>query len=149
LILERCYDVRTCWFVCKKIWDEISEDNAPDFVPDVWGEYWIGVYENDELSGMYRIHQLNGVTYQLHALMIERANAKESGRMILRWCADNIEDMQKIIAEIPVIYPNVYHFALGQGLQDEGLNRASFLKRGEIHDAHRLGITRGEIWEQR
>lgn len=151
MIIERLYDVQVCRAVCEKIWDEISEDDAPKFYPDVVHECWLGIYEedadnNEKLSGIYRIHELNGVTWQIHALMIDRENAKESGRLALQWCYDF--GVQKLIAEIPVIYPNVYHFTKHQGFQDEGINRKSFKKNGEIVDCYRLGITREEIWQQ-
>lgn len=143
---ERIYDVQICMAVMSSMWDEISEENAPEFIPDVIFEYWVGIY-NDGLVGVYRIHQVTSVCFQIHAFMIDRTH-KESGKIILKWCVHNIEDMQKLIAEIPVIYPNVYGFTKKQGFVDEGINRKSFTKDGEIHDQHRLGITRGEIWQQ-
>lgn len=129
-----------------KMWDEISEDDAPQFHPDVINEYWVGIYSDEGLAGIYRIHQVTSVCFQIHAFMMDRTQ-KESGLTIEKWCLDNIEDMQKLIAEIPVIYPNVYHFTKSQGFQDEGINRHSFTKNGEVHDVHRLGITREELWE--
>ena len=52
--------------------------------------------------------------------------------------------INKLIAEIPVWYPDVYHFSLKNGLTDEGINRSSILKNGEFIDQHRLGITKEE-----
>ena len=143
---ERIYDVQVCMAVMASMWKEISEDDAPEFIPDVINEYWIGIYA-EGLAGIYRIHQITSVCYQIHAFMIDRTQ-KESGVIILKWCVDNIEDMQKLIAEIPVIYPNVYGFTKNQGFRDEGINRHSFTKNGKIHDQHRLGITRDEIWQR-
>ena len=143
---ERIYDVQICMAVISSLWNEISEDDAPEFIPDVINEYWVSIYA-EGLAGIYRIHQITSVCYQIHAFMIDRTQ-KESGVIILKWCVDNIEDMQKLIAEIPVIYPNVYGFTKNQGFQDEGINRHSFTKNGKIHDQHRLGITRDEIWQR-
>lgn len=143
--LERIYDVAVCRAVVDHLWDDVSEDGAEHFFPDVISEYWIGVYE-DGLSGMYRIHPLNGTTWQIHALMVKRENSKLSGRMILEWCYN--EGIEKLIAEIPVIYENVYKFTKGQGFIDEGINRKSFKKNGEIVDCYRLGITQEEICQQ-
>lgn len=140
---RRLYDVQVCMAVMASMWDEISEDGAPEYVPDVIREYWVGIYA-EGLIGMYRIHQLTSVCYQIHAFMIDRSQ-KASGRVILKWCLDNIDDMKKLIAEIPVIYPNVYHYTKKQGFVDEGTNRQSFTKNGQICDTHRLGITREEI----
>lgn len=145
--LERLYDVALCQEVVHDLWDTVSEDGVEQpYWPDVVNEYWIGIYE-DGLSGIYRIHAINGVTWQIHALMIERTNAKKSGKAILEWFY-NMNIGHKLIAEIPVIYPNVYHFTKNQGFKDEGVSRASFLKNGNIVDQNRLGITREEIWQQ-
>lgn len=142
---ERIYDVGICLGVMDSMWDEISEDGVETFQPDVLNEYWVGIFSDEGLVGIYRIHQVFNVCFQIHAFMMDRAQ-KESGKVILRWCVENIEEMQKLIAEIPVIYPNVHRFTLNQGFVDEGTNRSSFTKNGELHDVHRLGITRGEIW---
>ncbi len=145
--LERLFDTNICRQVVHDLWDCVSDDGAQQpFLPDVDNEYWIGIYE-DGLSGIYRIHAINQVTWQIHALMIDRTHAKESGKRILEWFYnENIG--HKLIAEIPVIYPNVYHFTKKQGLKDEGVNRESFMKNGKIVDTYRLGITREEIWQQ-
>ena len=144
--LERLYDVQICRAVVGQLWDEVSEDDAEPFWPDVVNEFWIGIYE-DGLSGIYRIHAINGVTWQIHALMIDRTHSKESGKKILEWFYDEGIGY-KLIAEIPVIYPNVYHFTKNQGFTDEGINRLSFMKDGKLVDTHRLGMTREEIWQQ-
>lgn len=145
--LERLYDVALCQEFVHDLWDSVSEDGVEQpYWPDVVNEYWIGIYE-DGLSGIYRIHAINGVTWQIHAFMVERTNAKESGKAILEWFY-NMNIGNKLIAEIPEIYPNVYHFTKNQGFKDEGVNRASFLKNGNIVDQKRLGITREEIWFQ-
>lgn len=130
--------------IVTRLWDDISEDNAPPFVPDVINEYWVGIFSDGRLAGCYRIHQVTSVCYQIHAFMIDRAD-KSSGMVVLKWAVENIEDMQKLIADIPACYPNVYHFTKKQGFSDEGINRQSFTKNGKIHDMHRLGVTREEI----
>ena len=145
--LERLYDVQLCQAVVHELWDDVSEDGAKQpFWPDVVNEFWIGIFE-DRLSGIYRIHAINGVTWQIHALMVDRTNSKESGKRILEWFYN--EDIgHKLIAEIPVIYEHVYHFTKKQGFKDEGVNRKSFMKNGELVDTYRLGITREEICQQ-
>lgn len=146
LTAERIYDVQICMAVMGNMWDEISEDDAPVYHPDVINEYWVGIYD-DGLIGIYRIHPLNSICFQIHAFMMDRTK-KESGKVILQWCVHNIEDMQKLIAEIPVIYQNVYYYTKKQGFKDEGINRKSFMKNDKLHDQYRLGITRSEIWSQ-
>ena len=52
---------------------------------------------------------------------------------------------EKLNAEIPFIYPEVYHFTKNFGFQDEGINRLSISKNGLLVDQWRLGITRQEV----
>lgn len=145
LIPQRTLDVGLCMDVMHAMWDEISEDGVDEFFPDVINEHWVQMEE----IGLYRLHQLNAVTYQIHAFILpeHRDKAKESGVAILKWCLDNL-DFNKLIAEIPMKYPNVYHFTKHQRFKDEGINRGSFLKDGKIWDTWRLGLLKEEIWFQ-
>ena len=52
---------------------------------------------------------------------------------------------QKLVAQVPVIYPNVIKFTEMAGFQQEGTNRASYRKNGALYDQIWLGITRDEI----
>lgn len=133
--------------IFNRMFDEVSEDDIESYVPDVVNEYWVALAEEETIIGLYRLHQLNAITYQIHALILSEhreRHAKESGRIILQWCLDNL-DFHKLVAEIPELYRNVYHFTKGQGFQDEGINRESFRKNGKIHNAYRLGMTRKEV----
>ena len=142
---ERTLDYGLAISVIDRVFDEISEDGIDLYVPDVVNEHWIALYK-DQLIGMYRIHQVNAITYQIHAFILPefRCHSKESGEVILKWCLDNL-DFNKLIAEIPAKYENVLNFTRHQGFKDEGINRESFLKDGKIWDTYRLGITRKEI----
>ena len=131
----------------KQLFSEISEDGIDSYIPDVISEYWVLITDK-ELVGAYRIHQVNAITYQIHAFILpdQREHAKESGRLILEWCLEHLE-FNKLIAEIPKKYMNVLNFTRHQGFKDEGINRKSFLKDGKIWDTYRLGQTRKEIEE--
>lgn len=137
-------------FENEQLWDEISEDGVESYIPDVINEFWVALTD-DKLIGFYRIHALNTITYQIHAFILpefRKKYAKQSGELILHWCLDMLE-FNKLVAEIPFKYENVYRFTKSMGFKDEGINRQSFLKDGKIWDAHRLGITREEItWYQ-
>lgn len=142
----RTLDVGLCMDIMRSMWDDISEDGAEEYYPDVVGEYWVQMF-TDETIGLYRLHRLNAITYQIHAFILPKHrenHANESGKMILQWCRDNLE-FNKLVAEIPFKYENVYRFTLAQGFRDEGVNRESFLKNGKIWDQWRLGLLRSEI----
>ena len=146
LSASRTLDFGLAIDVVNQVFDEISEDGVDTYLPDVVNEHWVALYHG-ECIGMYRVHQVNGVTYQIHSFILKEHRkqwAKESGRTILEWCLDNLE-FNKLIAEIPAKYQNVLNFTRHQGFQDEGINRQSFLKDGKIWDTYRLGMTREEI----
>ena len=147
---ERTLDYGIVIQIISQMFDNICEDGVSAYIPDVVNENWVLLYE-DELIGMYRIHQLNAITHQIHAFILpdkRKEHAKESGSVILDWCLENM-DFKKLIAEIPTKYMNVYHFTKSQGFKDEGVNRMSFLKDNKIWDTYRLGMTREEVvWSQ-
>lgn len=134
-----------------EMWARISEDDNDIevfTVPISEGILWLGVYTDDGLIGLFYIHDINFTTVQLHAHILEpyrKQYAKEAGRLVIAYFANEMSDrINKLIAEIPVCYPDVYHFSLNNGLKDEGINRQSTLKNGEYMDQHRLGITKEE-----
>lgn len=145
---ERTLDYGLAIHVINQMFDNICEDEVSAYIPDVVNENWV-VLSDNELIGLYRLHQLGSVTHQIHAMILpdkRKEYAKESGRVILQWCLDNL-DFKKLIAEIPAKYMNVYHFTKGQGFKDEGINRMSFMKDGELWDKYNLGMTRQEVEE--
>jgi len=150
--LERIQDIEVIRQVLTdpEMWDRIREDDneLENFnVPETDELLWLGVY-TDELIGLFFIHDMNHTTVQLHAHILEpfrKQYAKEAGRLVIAYFAYEMSDrINKLVAEIPVCYPDVYHFSLNNGLKDEGINRQSILKNGEYMDQHRLGITKEE-----
>lgn len=140
------------------IWDRISEggQTKESFAFINKSEYlWFGLYEEDLLIGMFFLHPLNTTTLQLHIHILEkyrRRYAYESGAVIINWFVEKCSDsFNKLVAEIPIIYPDVYHYTKKFGFIDEGINRESYMKNNIIYGQYRLGITRKEalLWEQR
>lgn len=134
-----------------EMWCRISEDgqSREDFKVLDKDEYlWIGVYAEGTFIGIYFFHPLNYTTLQIHAHILRdfRADyAKLAGREIVKYFANDLpKNWQKLVAEIPTIYKNVYHYTKNQGFTDEGINRKSYTKNGQIIDQYRLGMTRDE-----
>ena len=143
-MIQRTFDIALCFGVMNEMFDDIFEDNAEPATPDVMNEYWMCVYQDIDLIGIYRLHQLNGITYQIHAMIRPKyRHIKTHGAEILKWCLENLE-FEKLVAEIPEIYPNVYHYCK-KWSKDEGINRSNFLKNGKIHHSYRLGVTKEEL----
>jgi len=144
----------------KAIWPTISEDGqqADKFVIDVEMPdfYYLAVIDDGVVIGIYVLHPFNGCTLEIHANILpvyRKEYAHESAQAVLKWIDKNIPDnFQKLIARIPVIYPNVYRFTMNHGFDDEGLLTKSCFKNGELHDLHLLGLQRsilkdGKQWD--
>lgn len=102
---------------------------------------------DDDAIGVWNLYPVNTVTLNIHCNILKshRKHGKEAGRLILEWFVNDCpKQYHKLNAEIPEVYPEVYHFTKGFGFQDEGINRKSIMKDGVLIDQYRLGTTRDE-----
>lgn len=136
-----------------EIYATIAEDgHERSLDPDLRDTLWLEMRDEHELVAVYQLERINGITAQIHANVLKKHRKKYSratGEAALQWVVENLPEINKIIAVVPVIYPNVKDFTCGFGFQVEGVNRQSYLKNGEIHDQWLLGITRAEIGENK
>lgn len=156
MILKICEDREYIASVLtdEEMWERISDDTqyVEDFLVDSIKANWMFIKFTtaDGPIGVYCLHPLNGTTWKIHAHILEPFREKyavEAGKAMMEWMAMNLpQSVLKINAEIPVIFKDVYKFALKHGFQDEGINRKSFRIHGEIVDQYRLGITREELY---
>ena len=156
MIVERTQDPELikCVFSNPQIFATVAEDgqSATDIEPDMNRNIWLVMKDGSDVVALYQVERLNGITAQIHANVLpqyRKIRSKETGRLALDWVMEHLPDIHKLIAVVPVIYPNVRDFTCSFGFREEGLNRESYLKNGEIHDQWILGITRPEIGEQR
>ena len=153
---ERTFNDRLVYSVITmpEIWSTIAEDgqNPDDFEPNCDSDCWLLMTEGSETIGLYNLHPHNSCTLEIHAHVIpEHRNrySRDTGRAALKWIMDHSPDMyQKVIAQVPDIYPNVRKFCELNGLILEGTNRESYRKNGVLLDQYLLGITRKEIEAQ-
>lgn len=133
------------------IWDTIAEDGQEPglFEVELEKNIFLAVNHNGVCLGIYILHVYNGCTLQIHANMLHKhrkAFATESGEKMLDWFRDEgPEKYQKLMAQIPAIYPHVYHFTINRGFKDEGLLIKAYRKKGELHDLHILGLERNTL----
>jgi hypothetical protein len=152
LIALRTFDFSLAYELANtpELFDAFTEDDSPEYMPDVVNEHWVIIYSPDGIAiGGYRIGHMLRKTVEIHAFILPefRADyAKESGRLILSWCLENL-DFEKMVTFIPQLYKNIYHFTKQQGFKEEGFNRSSFLKGGKMHGMYHMGITKAEIIE--
>jgi len=131
------------------IFARISEDGHISSDYDVcMTNCFMLIVDNGNVMGVWCLYPANRTTLNIHCNILEqyRKHGKEAARLILEWFVEESpEQYQKLNAEIPMIYPEVYHFTKNQGFQDEGINRLSISKKGQLVDQWRLGITRDEV----
>ena len=143
---ERIWDHRVVVQTISALWDEISEDNAPPYVPDIVNEYYVAIIDEETYIGMYRLHQLNSVLWEGHAFILteHRDRAVDSGDAIKKWIVDNLEGAKKVIANVPECFPNVIGFLKKMGFKEQGYNSDSYTKNG-IVGLYQLGMTVEEM----
>lgn len=114
-------------------------------------QYYLMIKMNDESVGVWWLHESSSSTLDIHCNILKqyRKPAKSAGQLIIEWFLNKAPiRYQKLNAEIPVIYPEVYHYTKNHGFVDEGINRKSICKNGTIVDQWRLGLTRTEAQAQ-
>ena len=134
----------------KEIFGRISEDghDLSEFeLPFDGTQCYMLIMIDDLIIGVWCLYPQNKSTMIIHCNILKpyRQHGKEAGRLLVEWFAEECPSQYfKLNAEIPVIYPDVYHFTKKFGFVDEGVNRASVLKYGKLVDQWRLGLTRDE-----
>lgn len=152
--IERTADSRLIRSVVThpSIYPYISDDYSPaasEYEPVITdGIYWLACLRGDDLCGLFMVHPWNGITYEIHTCLLPPFRgplAREATAAVLAWLFGQTP-CQKVVTQVPATHRTAYRLATDSGLKDEGLNRRSFMKHGELIDQHLLGITREE-WE--
>jgi len=124
------------------IFDTIAEDGVKDWkMPD--GPIYLCGYE-PELMGCFVLHKQSKATMEVHIQVLpefRKAYSAEFCDRVVEWAWENT-NAQKLVAQIPFLYPNVRDFALARGFKVEGVNSDSYLKDGVLCNQWYLGIRR-------
>ena len=147
---ERLWDYSIIVQTISAVWDEISEDNAPPYQPDMTGEIWVGLFADKQYIGMYRFNPHTSVLWEGHVFMLpnHRGHSIDGGLAIQGWLVDNIPTLRKMIVNIPECFPNVIEFVKKIGLKEQGYNSDSYTKDGVV-GMYQYGITFEEMkWQQ-
>ena len=133
-----------------EIFDRISEDGhtVDNFDIPFDGKHLYMMIMLDDLAvGVWCLYPANKSTMNIHCNILQdyRKHGMAASKLIIEWFLESCPKQYcKLNAEIPVIYKDVYHFSLNNGLIKEGINRKSILKNGELVDTYMLGITKQE-----
>lgn len=144
-----CYritDYQVALDLLREQWDLVSEDSSQIKVPDIVNEFWIGVSQNEECAGFFRVGAITTVCYECHVCI------RKGFRRIVdyclhafQWCLDHIPDLQKLICNVPAFKKGVCSLAILVGFEKQGENSAAFMKNGSLHTMIQFGITRSKM----
>ena len=127
-----------------ELFSRVSDDlcDYEHFMPPMDHAY-VACVEDGVIMGFFWLHADTSTTMQIHAnfLKAHRHRAQEGADKILDHVFNKI-GVLKLIAKIPVTFPDVYYFTKRQGFADEGCDRKSILKGGKLIDRYCLGLTR-------
>lgn len=148
VLVARCYDcdVVRAILTHPDIYDRIAEDGTPlreDFIPSMIGAAYVVGIVGAEPIGIVMYHPINVITWECHVQVLPEYRAefaKEFAQKAIQWAWDM--GVQKLVAQIPFLYPNVRDFGLNVGFEVEGINRKSYLKNGQLHDQWYMGLVR-------
>ena len=128
------------------IQDDISDDPTKGHaIQSLQNHEWIGVVDDDHLQGLFLLVSQNSISIEIHTCLLPtlRGNkAIEAGKLILDLIFKKYE---KVISWVPENNRKAKLMALRLGFEIEGINRASFLKNGKLHDQFLVGLTKGEF----
>ena len=152
IIAERTFDTKLIRSIMTNdvVWKTAAEDGQEkaDFMPYVQSDCWLKMMLGNTCVGLFVFERLNKILLDVHPAILPEYRGKvghQAGVEHLKWIYENEPACMKIVATIPVIYRHVKLYANMLGYRDEGINRASYMKNGRIHDQWMLGITREEI----
>lgn len=135
-----------------ELFERIAEDGQGDDyeTPFDGHQCYMMILKDDEAVGVWNLYPVNTVTLNIHCNLLKehRHLGIDASMLILEYfLTDCPKQYEKLNAEIPVIYPEVYYHTKKFGFVDEGINRKSIMKNSVLVDQWRLGITKDEVVE--
>lgn len=134
---------------------EMFERSSDDYTEKIYwdsmppGCSWLEcVKDGDRIGLAYaRFDSNSAINVHIHIPKIHRGRGtKAVGQEVLRWIVRNSPaSIHKINTKIPIIYQDVVRYAHSLGFRDEGIDRSSVMKNGELIDRICLGICFKEI----
>lgn len=132
-----------------KIWPHVSDGTGdrstwqPEASEVV---YWLVPYASKPL-GVFMVHPHSAVCFEVHTALLPLAYgelAAQAAKALIAWVFENTS-CRKLITAVPVYNRLARRFAIHAGMQEEGVNRKSFLRDNEMIDQVMLGITHEEF----
>lgn len=133
-----------------ELWSRVSDGVEFDRWEPPAGHEYLGCFDDDELCGFFWLHGDTSTSAWLHINILKQHRSKAVDFVCAFYQAAIQSEILKFNAKIPACYPDVYRFAKKCGFVDEGVDRQSIIKDGELVDRHILGMTKTEMqkWVQ-
>ena len=137
--IERIFDVKKCLDILTDdhMFESISEDGATfeDLKVDVIGNYWLGIYEGDDLIGVLLLRPIYSECFDIHIHILKehRKHGKRAGVAVINWCKENIPN-KTLHTNIPVFCKNVRYFVVSLGFKEAGVIPKVWKKHGKMND---------------
>jgi RimJ/RimL family protein N-acetyltransferase len=130
------------------VYRHLTDDTSPaaaDFRPIESDHLWyLVVWDGNQLLGLWLLHPHTAVEWEIHTALLPDAwgdRARRAAAVMLEWVWVNTP-CRRIITGVPQGNRLAYRFALDAGMEQYGVNCASFLKNGRMQDQICLGISR-------
>lgn len=146
--IERTHDMALVALILAhpQIFPHIHEDGTDEPAPlDHDGFHWMLV-SDAEPAGVFLAYQRGAACWEMHTCLLPRIwgeGANEAARLLGEYLFLTI-GANKVVTNVPAPNRHALRFAKRNGMQIEGVNRASFLLGGVMHDQTMLGITKQE-----
>lgn len=150
MIIEPTDNYELVATIIKSMWHLASEDghDVEDYHEGPEDRAaWLLVRSEDDVMGVIFVHQDSSSILRMHIYMVKEFRPKILEVMVkfFQWFDNLPDEIIKLVASIPHCHENVYNAAKKVGFIDEGINRQSYRKHGEVWDQWNIGLTREEI----
>lgn len=118
------------------------EEFRPRENPGIW--YVLVREDSGALLGMFIFAANSAIQYEIHTRLLPRAwgpKSVEAMRGVCRWAFRHIPCCRRIVGSVPVDNRLACRFAERAGFEVWGVNRASYMKGGELVDQICFGIS--------
>lgn len=150
MMIERTHDMALVAQIMSHpaVWPHIHDDGVLECVPEDHAALnWLLVVDGDgQPGGVFLVHALNSFCYEMHTCMLPSMWGRKAARaaqLLLAWAFENTQ-CEKMVTNVPAYNRAALRFAIAGGMQQEGINRASFMRGGQMLDQITLGITKQE-----
>lgn len=153
--IERTHDMELVKSILShdRVVDKVTDDGCKEIAPkDEGSMWWLAVYVEDKVCGVFLVYPLNSVCYEMHTCLLPSIwgkKADQAAQKLLNYVFNEIS-AKKIVTNVPESNKLAYRYAVRNGMIVEGVNRESFLNNGVLENQIILGITvkEWELWQQ-